>query len=275
MIEVFLNADAENGDFLDINPRKVDKKGGISFFLDGNDINIPGHEKFKGEDLFGRIKVINGEKRVYFWPSREERAFNHPPIVADGHILARKNAQTGVWKIVPTTVDAGVLKKNRAARAYSRYLLGSDSPRPYESFWPVRKRMADGKEAAIIHRSIENRKVFIPVPITILPCENGVYSITRILKGGFKFVEFWRDKASYNRHEKPINARIIAYKDRESGKWRSCCVALNPISIARLMKETHMAPKNIMPLFDDEYFYRNEFTYYLGTTREILKSFGW
>ena len=275
MIEGFLHANVEADNFLDIDPRRVDKTGRISFFLDGNDINIPGHEIFKGEDLFGRIKVINGEKRVYFWPSREERAFNHPPIVANGHILARKNAQTGVWEIVATTVDADTLQKNRAARAYSKYLLGSDNPRPYEDFWPVRKRMADGKEAAIIHRSIENRKVFIPVPITFLPCENGLYSITRILKGGFKFVEFWRDKEAFKRHEKPINARIIAYRDRTSGKWRSCCVALNPKSLARLMGEADIRKENISPLFDDEYFYRDEFTYYLETVRNILKSFGW
>ncbi|MFA6418295.1 MAG: hypothetical protein WCW67_04025 [Candidatus Margulisiibacteriota bacterium] len=275
IIEGFLHAKAEDGAFLDIDPRKVDKTGRISFFLDGNDINIPGHENFIGKFLFGRIKVIEGEKRVYFWPSKEGRAFNHPAIVADGHILARKNALTGVWEIVPTTVDTATLQKNRAARAYSRYLLGSDNPRPYESFWPVRKRMADGKEAAIIHRSIENRKVLIPVPITLLPCENGLYSITRTLKGGFKFVEFWKDKSAYNRHEKPVNTRIIAYKDQTAGKWRSCCVALNPISIARFIGETHAPEGNIKALLEDEYFYRDKFVYYLDAIRKILRSLGW
>ena len=147
LIEGFLHANAKDGEFLDIDPRRVDKTGRISFFLGGNDISVPGHEDFKGEYLFGRIKAINGEKRIYFWPSREERALNHPAI--------------------------------------------------------------------------------------------------------------------------------IAYRDQTSGKWRSCCVALNPASIARFMRKTNLPLKNILALLEDEYFYRDEFTYYFEVIRKILKSFGW
>jgi len=212
-IHDFLLADQPSGARLDLAPRCVNFGREVNFSLGPKEaerktFRLNGYNGYKV--VYGRIIVKNDVKRVYFWPSAEARKKRLSPIVKDGHILARKEADK--W-VVPFAPSAGAewLANYRKTLAYCKYLLTTKHSEVYIGLWPVRFRYTDRRLRKYAARKIlETRMTLDLTPYREV--QDTVFAATREIGGKMKVVEFWPTSQDFAAGAEALAARFIAFR---------------------------------------------------------------
>lgn len=212
-IHDFLLADQPPGARLDLAPRCVNFGREVNFSLGSTEkerktFRLNGYHGHK--IVYGRIVVKKNIKRVYFWPSAEDRKKRLSPIVKDGHILARK--EDDKWSILLTPpADADWLANYRETLAYRKFLLTTKHNEVHLGLWPVRFRHSDGRMRKYAARKILGMDLSVALTAH-RKVEDTVFAATREIGGRIKVVEFWPTAQDFAAGADALAARFITFR---------------------------------------------------------------
>ncbi|MFH1575965.1 MAG: hypothetical protein ABID35_00300 [Candidatus Margulisiibacteriota bacterium] len=269
----FLRADLPDGDVLDLKPRRVRSRG-VRFHM-GEDAEDRGAVSLNGykdhQEVTGRLVVETGEKRAYFWPSPESRDQGDPPIIEQGHVMARRAAEKDAWELILRYAAKEVITRKAATRAYMRYLFATVGPKVYFDTWPIYSDIYRGRERRRITRKI--RDVTMNVGVTkVSGLGEEAYSVTREVARMIKLVEFWPARQAFERGERALAARFITFnlnglagKEQNGRNWMPFWSKLDDVArFKKLIKDGFLTPAIFNEILGDEYLGDNYSSQVIG-----------
>ncbi|MDD5593739.1 MAG: hypothetical protein PHG97_03215, partial [Candidatus Margulisbacteria bacterium] len=204
---------------------------------------IDGYAAWAGQPVYGKI-VLRGEQKIlFFWRSKEE-SLTEPPLLPAGHLMAERDAVTGIWKI--NLPDKRPWKL--ATAEYKLYLLTDAGARIYEDYWPAAPHISrfNNIPGRLVRRVVDNCNYNVFFPGSEIKT---AFVQTRELCGVIKIADFWPSRESCQKGEHKQDTRIVAFKCQ--GKWERVNLRLKPDAVRTLTKK--IPEKDLRAVFASDY----------------------